>query len=119
MQHLLTIVLLIIPVFEEPPKCKENPRVVAACYPVHGRATFGNGTPALRIWPVGSKRMLGVTAGSTPDDAEEPIAPKNFAFPNGALAVYGDFEVYPFPSERKGSMRMVCVQSPSPMVVKD
>ena len=35
MKHLLTIVLLIIPLFGEQPKCKGNPKVIAACYTVH------------------------------------------------------------------------------------
>lgn len=118
MKYLLTVVLLIISVFGEQPKCKENPKVVAACYTIHGRATFGPGTPALRIWPVGTKRMLGVTAGPRADDADEPIAPKNFFIPNGAVAVYGDFEACPFTPERKGFMQMVCVESASHIFVK-
>jgi hypothetical protein len=118
MKYLLTIVLLIIPTFGEQPKCKGNSKIVAACYTVHGRATFGNGTPALRIWPVGTKRMLGVTAGPIADDADDPIVPKTFGIPNGAEAVYGDFEVCPFTPERKGFMQMVCIESASHMVVK-
>jgi hypothetical protein len=117
-KYFLTIALLIIPVFGEQPKCKGNPKVVAACYVVHGRATFGNGTPALRIWPVGTKRMLGVTAGPIADDADDPIAPKNLAIPGGAEALYGDFEVCPFTPERKGYMQMVCVESASHIFVK-
>jgi hypothetical protein len=118
MKYLLAMFLLIIPVFGEQPKCKGNPKVVAACYRVHGRATFGPGTPGLRIWPIGTKRMLGVTAGPIADDADDPIAPKNLAIPNGADAVYGDFEVCPFTPERKGSMQMVCVESASHIFVK-
>jgi len=118
MKQLLMMVLLIIPVFGEQPKCKGNPKVIAACYPVHGRATFGSGTPALRIWPIGTKRMLGVTAGPIADDADDAIVPKNLWIPKGAVAVYGDFEVCPFVSERKGFMQMVCVESASHIFVK-
>jgi hypothetical protein len=118
LKHLLAIVLLVITVFGEQPKCKGNPKVIAACYTVHGRATFGNGTPALRIWPVGTKRMLGVTAVPIADDADDAIVPKNFGIPNGADGVYGDFEVCPFTPERKGFMQMVCVESASHIFVK-
>jgi hypothetical protein len=62
--------------------------------------------------------MLGVTAGPIADDAEDPIAPKNLAIPNGVVAVYGDFEVCPFTRERKGYMQMVCVESASHTFVK-
>jgi hypothetical protein len=118
MEALVLIVLLVGPAFAKSPSCKGNPKVVSACYVVHGRATFGNGTPTLRIWPVGTKRMLGVTAGPIADDADDPIVPKNFGIPNGAEAVYGDFEVCPFTLERKGHMKMVCVESASNLAVK-
>jgi len=118
MKHLLAIALLVIPVFGEQPKCKGNPKVMAAGFTVHGRATFGDGTPALRIWPVGTKSLLGVTAGPSADDADDPIVPKNFGIPNGALAVYGNFEVCPFTPERQGYTRMVCIESASHVIVK-
>jgi hypothetical protein len=118
MKYILTIALLIIPAFGEQPKCRGSPKVVAACYTVHGRATFGPGTSGLRIWPIGTKRMLGVTAGPTVDGADDPIVPTNFGIPNDANAVYGDFEVCPFTPERKGVMQMVCVESASRIIVQ-
>jgi hypothetical protein len=119
MKNFLVIFLLAVPVFGEHAKCKANPQVVNACYIVHGRATFGNGTPGLRIWPVGTKRMLGITAGPVADDADEPIAPRNLLKHfDGKSWVYGDFEVCPFTAERKGYMQMVCVESASNLVVK-
>jgi hypothetical protein len=62
--------------------------------------------------------MLGVTAGPIADDSDDPIVPKNLAIPNGADAVYGDFEICPFTPERKGYMQMVCVESASHLFVK-
>lgn len=94
-----------------PPPCKGSPKLVGACYTVHGRATYGPGTPALRIWPVGTRRMLGVTAGKVADDADEPIVPKNFVIETGKREAWGDFEVCPFTPERTGTMQMVCVES--------
>ena len=110
------ILLLIVPLLcssaiaAVPHRCKDNPNLVSACYVVHGRATYGNGTPALRIWPVGTRRMLGVTSGRVADDADDPIVPQklNFDFSKEA---FGDFEVCPFTPKRKGAMQMVCVES--------
>lgn len=100
-------------------QCKSNPKVIGACYVVHGRATVGSGTPALRIWPVGTKRMLGVTAGPIADDADDPIAPeKMLSFTNDVEAIFGDFEVCPFTPERKGHMQLVCVQSATKLFMK-
>jgi len=113
------ILLLTTLAFGQPRACKTNPKVVGACYTVHGRATFGPGTPALRIWPVGTKRMLGVTAGPRADDADNPICPKEMLqFIMGNEVVFGDFEVCPFVPERKGAMQMVCVQSAKNLIVK-
>jgi hypothetical protein len=113
------ILLFAVPIFGQVPQCKNNPRLVGACYLVHGRATFGAGTPALRIWPVGTKRMLGVTAGPIADDADKPICPKEMlVFITGDERLFGDFEVCPFTPERKGSMQMVCVESAKNLVIK-
>ena len=46
-------------VAEEPaPPCKGAPAIVAACFTVHGRLGVYNGIP-IRIWVVGTRRMLG------------------------------------------------------------
>ncbi len=113
------ILLLALPALGATPTCKGNPKVVGACFVVHGRATFGNGTPALRIWPVGTKRMLGVTAEPIADDTEDPIFPKSMMrFGADVEGIFGDFEVCPFTPEHKGTMRMVCVESATNLVVK-
>ena len=100
-----------------PSNCKGNPALVGACYVVHGRATYGNGTQSLRIWPVGTKRMLGVTSGQFADDAEDPTIPDNLHF-DPSQKVFGDFEVCPFTPEKSGRMRMVCIQSARNLSIK-
>ena len=105
-----TFVVLSRAVAAPPRSCKSNPKLVGACFVVHGRATYGPGTPALRIWPVGSRRILGVTAGPIADDADSPIVPKDLAFGAGKTA-FGNFEVCPFTLKRAGSMQMVCVET--------
>lgn len=98
-------------------QCKENPKVIAACYVVHGRLTLGADTIRLRIWPVGTARMLGVTGGPIPDDADAPIAPKSLSFGPEAYPIYGDFKVCPFTPERKGEMQMVCIESATHLIL--
>jgi hypothetical protein len=107
---LIVLFLLSCAIAATPPRCKGNPELVSACYVIHGRATYGNGTPALRIWPVGTRRMLGVTSGRVADDADDPIVPQKLNFDSSKEA-FGDFEVCPFTAERKGAMQMVCVES--------
>jgi hypothetical protein len=40
---------------------KVETQAVDRCHWVEGRLTVGNGTPAVRIWPRGTRRLLGVT----------------------------------------------------------
>ena len=109
----------VFPLIGQTRMCKGNPKLVGACYMIHGRATFGSGTPAVRIWPVGTHRMLGITAGPIADDADDPIAPKSMLLFNpGVQSIFGDFEVCPFTPEKKGHMQNVCVESASNLVVK-
>src|SRR6185437_10281827 len=103
---------------ERKPKCKGNPKVVGACYSVHGRLTPGADTIELRLWPIGTKRMLGVSDGPAINDAENPIYPNNIVFPHSDENIYGDFEVCPFTRARKGAMQFVCIESAAHLVVK-
>jgi hypothetical protein len=100
------------------PKCKGNPKVIGACYALHGRLSRGADTVGLRLWPVGSERMLGVTGGPTLDDADSPIWPPELKFTSGDEDIYADFEVCPFTPERKGAMQLVCIESATHVVVK-
>lgn len=117
--HLLVIVVLAFsPKFASASKCKGNPKVIGACYVVHGRLSRGADTVRLWLWPVGTKRMLGVTGGPTLDDADAPIWPQSIQFTSGNEEVYADFEVCPFTPERKGAMQFVCIESASHIVIK-
>ena len=118
MKQLMAMLLIVVPAFGGPPKCKGNPKVIGACYSIHGRLTPGADTVVVRLWPVGTKRMLGVASGPDIDDANEPIWPKSLKFDRGVEAIYGDFEVCPFTPERNGERRLVCIESASHVVVK-
>ena len=41
-------------------RCRGNTDLVGECFEFHGRMFVSNGTPGVRIWPVGTKRLLGV-----------------------------------------------------------
>lgn len=45
------------------------------CFVVHGRLAIGNGTPSVRIWPVGTKRILGVNDAQNDPEGEELFPP--------------------------------------------
>lgn len=84
------------------------------CYWVKGRMTVGSGTPATRIWPVGTHRMLGVVSRQhpIPDDAYPPEIPRNVAKHQATTAsdtIWGNFYVCPVAPERSGWMRLVVI----------
>jgi hypothetical protein len=95
-------------------RCRGNNSVVADCYSVHGRMFLANGTPSLRIWPVGTNRLLGVMP------SEQEIIPVELRqWLNFGMWVYGNFEVCPFTSLKSGYMQFVCVESASNIVIED
>jgi hypothetical protein len=106
---------------EEPAKkktCKEHPMLSGQCYKVRGRMNLANGTPSVRIWPVGTKRILGVSEGrfhlekyvNVPDELVQQLTWDN--------AMFADFTVCPFTGDKPGVMRLVCVESAEKVVVR-
>ena len=120
LSHLIAIFLFISPVaaWAQAPTpqtkqkpCRQHPHVIGKCFTVRGRLSVYNGAPALRIWRVGTKRVLGVSeqrfsvAGyrSIPEDIQEKV--------NQDVELYGDFLVCPFTPSRRGVMQLVCIES--------
>jgi hypothetical protein len=87
--------------------CKANPNLAGKCFVVRARLRAYNGNPTYRIWPIGTRRLLGVTGAHPGDD---PIMPADLgvAFDHD---LSGDFEVCPFTREKPGVMRRVCIES--------
>ncbi len=98
----------------EQPRC--NPREFSGrCYWTRGRLRAYDGTPAIRLWIVGTHRLLGISSGPgaekyDPLDNEHPQIPgeimKKFTLQS---QVYGDFEVCPLEQRRRGTMQQACI----------
>ena len=112
-----------------PCKAPEN---AASCYWTHARLSLYNGNPSLRLWKIGTKRILGIYSGPhseryDPLDNEHPELPANLdrAYeaeykrrlavkdPDAGLPepVFADFEVCPLEPERRGEMLSACIES--------
>ena len=70
------------------------------CYWVHGRMREGNGTPATRIWPGGTHRLLGVVNQGVPggDVGVPDTLPRSLrrlSVNDRLPSVWGDFYVCP------------------------
>ena len=100
-----------------------TPANAPTCYWTHGRLGFYNGTPAVRLWKVGTHRLLGIYSGPSLDrfglDNENPELPANVErvwdpIHNGRL--FGDFEVCPLEPEQHGAMQAACIESAKNLV---
>jgi hypothetical protein len=98
--------------------CREHPQLVGKCFTVRGRLSVYNGAPALRLWKVGTHRILGVSeqrfalAGyrNVPEDIESRI--------NQDVEIFGTYQVCPFTRSRPGEMQLVCIESGKHLVVR-
>ena len=112
----LLILLVLLPSlgYSEEKICKGNKGIVDDCYAIRGRLSIYNGTPSMRIWKVGTKRILAVTP------SEDEIIPNNLKKQIGiGKQIYGDFVVCPFEKEKEGHMQSVCVESAKNMRIED
>src|SRR5438132_887120 len=80
--------------------CK-TPENATSCYRTHGRLSFYNGTPAFRLWKIGTHRLLGIYSGPSVDryslDNENPEFPPNVErkFKPSYNRIFADFEICP------------------------
>jgi len=103
--------------------CK-TPSNASSCYWTRGRLGMSNGTPAFRLWKVGTKRLLGIYSGPSVDryglDNENPEFPANVrrVFEPLKNRVFADFEICPLEPERPGVMQSVCIEGAKNIAVE-
>jgi hypothetical protein len=96
-------------------KTAEN---AAACYWAHGRLSLYNGNPTIRVWKIGTHRILGILSGPgaekrDPEDSVHPELPANVerVFKSLSTQIFADFEICPLQPERPGTMQDACIES--------
>jgi hypothetical protein len=107
--------------------CK-TPAIASACVIIHGRLQYGNGTPALRLWHIGTNHEFGIFSGVNaekrdPLDNDHPQLPANleqvFDGPNPfGPTIFADFEVCPLEPYISRHMQAACIESAAHIVVK-
>ncbi len=91
--------------------CSHSKELVGVCWDIRGRVSLYNGNPSVRIWPVGTKRILGVR------EADPQLLPPDLAKRLSWQAdVFADLRVCPLTKEREGTMQIVCVAAAGNMV---
>jgi hypothetical protein len=91
--------------------CREHPQLVAPCLSIRGRMSYSNGAPTVRIWKVGSQRMLGVSEGRFKVEGYSNLPREITARLTWEVDLFGDFVACPFTRERPGVMQLVCVDA--------
>jgi len=86
--------------------CGAESQAAEPCFWLHGRLFAANGNPTFRIWPIGTKRILGVSTGEAIGDLPAPVQPL-FSSDAFDVDVYGDYQVCPLAPDRRGWMRFV------------
>jgi hypothetical protein len=100
------------------------PELAKSCYWTHARLQFYNGTPALRLWKIGTRRVLGVYSGPLVDrkslDNEDPELPENVSRKLNGFTnrVFGDFEICPLEPEKPHTMQAVCIESANNLAIE-
>jgi hypothetical protein len=98
--------------------CREHPQLIGKCFKVRGRLSTYNGNPAVRLWRIGTGRVLGVSDQrfslpgyrNIPEDLAKQL--------DGQNNIYGDFLVCPFTRPRPREMQLMCIESAQNIVVK-
>ncbi len=106
--------------------CK-TPANESYCYWTHGRLSLYNGTPAFRLWEIGTHRLLGIFSGPSVDlvhddlgDNEHPEFPLNLQvkFHPTENRIVADFEVCPLEPQHPHTMQAACIEAAKNIAVR-
>jgi hypothetical protein len=104
--------------------CK-TPENAASCYWTRGRLAVYDGRPPLRLWKIGTKRVLAIYSGPSIKRGDEkdilnPELPPNVekVFTSSYDRIFGDFEVCPLGADRPGQMQAACIESAQKLFVQ-
>ena len=100
--------------------CRARSDLVGRCLNVRGRLSVYNGTPSIRLWPVGSKRLLGVL---DPEDVSGELGPSTIPASvrrqlDWDKEIFGDFLVCPLTRSKPGRMQTICIESGKNLIVR-
>jgi hypothetical protein len=103
---------------EEQKSCKTHPLVSGSCFEVRGRLAFYNGSPSMRIWPIGTNRLLGISEGKYFLEGYANIPSVLVSQLKWGYAIYANFVACPFTKQARENMQLVCVESATNVQVK-
>jgi hypothetical protein len=104
--------------FSPEKSCRDHPKLAGRCFNVYGRLSTYNGNPAVRLWRIGTKRVLGVSEQrfslpgyrNLPEELSQQL--------DGENMIIGSFLVCPFTRPKPGEMQLMCIESAKDIIVK-
>jgi len=106
---------------DKPAACRNSHAIVAPCFTVRGRLSIYEGGWNLRIWPLGSRRLLAVVDGADVYDDQKIVLPKAIEVPlekfSIGVRIFADYRVCPLTRSEPEHMQHVCVVGASHVVV--
>src|SRR5437667_4165004 len=84
--------------------CREHPQLIGNCFTVRGRLSIYDGAPALRLWRVGTRRVLGISEQRFSVVGYRNVPEYIASQINQNVAILGDFLVCPFTRSQPGKM---------------
>ena len=114
---LATVVASSSPVLQDK-SCREHPKLVGKCFRVHGRLSVYNGAPALRLFNLGTKRVLGISEQRFAVPGFSNVPEEITSNIDQDKTLIGDYVVCPFTRQRRGEMQMICIEKVSKLEVR-
>lgn len=97
--------------------CRKHPWVIGPAFKIRGVLRYWNGAPSVRIWKVGTKRILGVSGGRFYKEGYCNL-PNWLPTIDFDEEIVGDFVLCPFTKDKPGEMRLVCIDTVYNMKVR-
>lgn len=113
--------LLLIPCSisqEETKSCRNHPMVTGECFLFWGRMQLYEESPRVRIWRVGTTRVLGIMDDEYQLEGYENVPGDLVGQIDWNTAMFGDFTVCPFADDIPRKMRPICVEKAENTVIK-
>ena len=117
----MIVQLLLVPLSlseEEAKSCREHPMVTGECFLFWGRMQLYEESPRVRIWRVGTTRVLGIMDDKYQIEGYENIPGDVIGRIDWNTVMLGDFTVCPFADDIPRKMRPVCVEKVENTIVK-
>jgi hypothetical protein len=104
------------------PGCAAISYTEAPCFTVHGLLQGSNGVPGIRMWRLGTRRVLGIVGGDGSPAADDLVPQPLYGemqteTPGWLRSVDAQFRVCPLATEKAGWMQPVCIVSASHVVL--